>query len=112
VIGVVAIVLVLVDAERERLGPQRVAPDTDNHGRIGVLEQVQRRVNAERAATAENCILLHSFPLILRDHRKLTLENRPVPVACVSGALEELVPALRVIVVLGSQDRDTPTSDL
>ena len=40
VVGVVAVVLALVHIERERLRTQRVSANADNHGRIGVVQEI------------------------------------------------------------------------
>ena len=60
VVGVVLEVLALFDVERERLGPQRVAADADHLLRRGVVEQIKRGVDSERAARSQNGIRFHS----------------------------------------------------
>ena len=65
--GVIFVALAPIDVERERFGPQGIAADPMTFG-IGVIEQIERRMNAEAAAATEDCICLaaHDFLALLR----------------------------------------------
>ena len=49
----------LADIERERLRFLRIAADADDFFRIGVLQQIERRMHAENAVAAENDVSFH-----------------------------------------------------
>src|SRR5207253_10190105 len=51
---VVGVAGLLVDVERERLGPEWIPADADDLLRFGVPEQVQCGVDAERPAAAQD----------------------------------------------------------
>ena len=77
VVRVIGVARLLVDVERERLRPQRVAPDPDHLARAGVLEQVQGGVDAEGAPRPKDRVRFHSAILIPRSSSSNTRCSPP-----------------------------------
>src|SRR6516225_8402310 len=99
---VIDITFALVDVQRERLRPKRRPTDADHLLRVGVIEQVERGMDAEAAAPAQDCISLSSHSACalgvgLRD-------NRPIIVAAVARLCEQSLPTVRVIVKFRSEN--------